>query len=546
MPNITRSRLGSRGDDEPPWEVRAPELPIPDPPCAEDHPPRAHGPSGRNLLPPGEVLDHVRAAREIQARAEVATLQGVLAWALAHPAPEGDGLVPGGPDEADLAGDGAPSVDSFCVAELATALRTTSEGARHAMADALDLAHRLPRLWRETLAGRVAVWRARRVASNTRLLNREAAWELDRRLAAGRFRCLGPVAIDRLVEAIAAELDPDLAEQQRVARSERRRIGIHLQDIDINGLVPISGVMDAADARVLDDALNRVATALGKAGVTSSHDVRRTMALAHLASGALPRFMGSPDAAEPDAAEPDAAEPPLVQRRVTLYVHLNGRDLLPGDDPQTGVGQCEGFGAPVLMQTIKAWCAASSHVSIRPVLDLNDSAESDRYEIPARIAEQVALRDETCVFPYCNRRARACDVDHISPHGTGGATHTDNLAALCRYHHRIKTHHPGWSYARVDESTYVWRTPHGSTLLRSRDGTVIPGGDGWSPGSSDAGSSSARSSSAGNGDVGNSDAATDSAVAGRFLDGSEEVSLASSLDQVRSMPWGPVPPWPLG
>ena len=38
------------------------------------------------------------------------------------------------------------------------------------------------------------------------------------------------------------------------------------------------------------------------------------------------------------------------------------------------------------------------------------------YVIPDRIREHVLLRDRTCVFPWCTRPARGCDVDHITPY----------------------------------------------------------------------------------------------------------------------------------
>ncbi len=35
------------------------------------------------------------------------------------------------------------------------------------------------------------------------------------------------------------------------------------------------------------------------------------------------------------------------------------------------------------------------------------------YDIPDRIREHITLRDRTCVFPWCARPARGCDVDHV-------------------------------------------------------------------------------------------------------------------------------------
>ena len=47
---------------------------------------------------------------------------------------------------------------------LAAALGITHDAARQLVAEALELAHRLPRLWARVLAGEVPVWRARLIA----------------------------------------------------------------------------------------------------------------------------------------------------------------------------------------------------------------------------------------------------------------------------------------------------------------------------------------------------------------------------------------------
>ncbi len=43
---------------------------------------------------------------------------------------------------------------------------------------------------------------------------------------------------------------------------------------------------------------------------------------------------------------------------------------------------------------------------MKPVIDLADHVHVEAYEVPDRIAEPVALRDLTCVFPWCSRPAR--------------------------------------------------------------------------------------------------------------------------------------------
>lgn len=67
-------------------------------------------------------------------------------------------------------GSGTPEVLASCFSELGGVLQTSALGARHLVADALDLRHRLPQLWTDVRAGRVRGWQARRVAAATRQL----------------------------------------------------------------------------------------------------------------------------------------------------------------------------------------------------------------------------------------------------------------------------------------------------------------------------------------------------------------------------------------
>ena len=90
--------------------------------------------------------------------------------------------------------------------------------------------------------------------------------------------------------------------------------------------------------------------------------------------------------------------------------------------------------------------------------------------VPARHRELIAVRDQTCVFPWCPRPARSCDADHIVPAARGGPTCPCNEASLCRRHHRVKTF-AGWTYTTLDAGTYLWSSPHGYRYLRDTTGT---------------------------------------------------------------------------
>ena len=65
-----------------------------------------------------------------------------------------------------------------------------------------------------------------------------------------------------------------------------------------------------------------------------------------------------------------------------------------------------------------------------------------RYRPPRDLARYIRLRDGTCRFPGCNRRARRAEIDHTIQRQNGGPTRWDNLACLCelcRYRHNARS-----------------------------------------------------------------------------------------------------------
>ncbi len=85
----------------------------------------------------------------------------------------------------------------------------------------------------------------------------------------------------------------------------------------------------------------------------------------------------------------------------------------------------------------------------------------DSHDPPTWMRDLVHLRDEHCIFPRCHIDARSCDLDHTTPydqHGPPGQTRPDNLAALCRRHHRAKTTGRWW-YLRTPDGDYHLARP---------------------------------------------------------------------------------------
>jgi hypothetical protein len=64
--------------------------------------------------------------------------------------------------------------------------------------------------------------------------------------------------------------------------------------------------------------------------------------------------------------------------------------------------------------------------------------------------------------------ARSADIDHTVDHADGGSTSHDNLAALCRHHHRLK-HEGGWRIEQPAPGSLAWTSPSGHIYRRAPD-----------------------------------------------------------------------------
>lgn len=96
------------------------------------------------------------------------------------------------------------------------------------------------------------------------------------------------------------------------------------------------------------------------------------------------------------------------------------------------------------------------------------------YRPPADLVRWLRVRDQTCRFPGCARRAARCDLDHTDDWASGGRTAFDNLAHLCRAHHRLKLE-TSWSVRHRGGGALEWRSPAGRLHL-TEPALPIPAG----------------------------------------------------------------------
>ncbi len=388
------------------------------------------------------ALEAVRVVRHERLRVEVAELVAVLDWATGHELSDADAVT--ARQGLRLGGEGCPVVDEYDAWDLSCVLGLSPDSCVAYLGNALELRHRLPRLWQRVTALEVPIWKAFRIATETQQLPAAGAEQVDASLAF----CAESVSwaqVERTVASALARWCPDEAERRRLDAADGRFLDVHLRGAretltTLQGTVEVTGTLDLADALDLDTALTHTAAQLATLGSTESLDVRRSQALGEIARAQL-------------ALDLDGA----AGRAVTIVAHVSDADAVAFvDNTQTPIG----------LQHLLDWCsAAGTRVTIKPVVDLAADLSSAGYRPSPSLREQVDLRDHRCVFPYCQRRRT--DHDHVVAHAEGGPTTSHNLARLCRAHHRAKTH-SAWTYETHTPGVYHWTSPTGLTYLVDR------------------------------------------------------------------------------
>jgi hypothetical protein len=441
--------------------------------------------------------------------------------------------LPGTEQGRQLGGQFTPKVLEFAAAELGAQMETTVGSARALMADALDLRHRLPELWQLICAGRVASWRARKVAQATRHLSRDSAMQVDAAVA-GLICTLPWHRFETLLTAKIIEADPRAAEERaKIWEAERFvRAGRTGQ----SGLKLLIARANAGDVTWFMATLNRIAEILRLQGDLEPADVRRSKAIGILAQPALalqllwdfrneqrpaaePQQPCEPIHNEPNSpVESSAAPPPAelleaaaanlpvtesreeapdsaliirpsgvdqrkLRPQVMLHIHLSDEALLAATADATalggGVGRLEGVGAVTLGQVRRFLTDTDCDVQVQPVVDPEDTTPVDGYEIPRRIREAMFLRMPASCFPYAAGSHRM-DLDHTKPYlppvrgGPPGQTGVHNLGPMTRLEHRIKTH-SRWRVRQPEPGFWIWRSPHHAYYLVSNAGTQYLG-----------------------------------------------------------------------
>lgn len=421
--------------------------------------------------------------------AQVADLLLVLQWADLHGDDPQDrpGAVPvshGGERLVELGGDGTPLVQDLCVHELAIARHTHPVSTRATMGDALDLRHRLPLTWAQVVALECETWVACKVARLSRRLDRDQVGIVDRAVA----EAIGGESPGRVLAIAEAKvIEADTAAHAARFDDARRRRGVWVSRTDLEtGSRSVFSRIEPGDAAWIDAMTERIADALlARPDLLRAHHPDLPAALDDLSHDELRAvafgWLARPD----DVCEllrigVDEVVPRKAHHRAVLYLHLH-ESALAGSS--TAVARVEGLGPMLLEQVVSL--LGHAHVTVKPVIDLDDHVSVNAYEFPTAVTERTRLRCVGDVFPYAVGTATMSgryDDDHAVPYdplGPPGQTGDHNDAPLARSHHRAKTHR-GYRVRQIGDGAYLWTTPHGLRRLVDVGGThELCASDAW-------------------------------------------------------------------
>lgn len=431
---------------------------------------------------PAEVLAALRAEQDDRHASEVRSMRLAAHWVALHPAADTGDPQACFQSPKTLAGEGSPVIDEFCIPDVATMLGLTCDAVGSYLTDVTELRYRLPNLWAGVLSGDVTPWRARAIAQATVALTPDAAAFVDEQTAWCANR-VTPAQLIRLVDHARARFMPDALARDIADAADRRHVTFTTDQVSYDGTMHLEADLDIPDALGLAEAVAAGAARLAALGSQDTLDGRRATALGDLARHQptldLDEEESAGSAVEVSAEHSATSQPSTT--RIVLHAHLSA-DAIRHHDLTATTAECltgylEQAGNRVLSaDQIAAWCGrADVSVVVKPVIDLHQRLETAGYTPTPRIREHVIARDRTCVFPWCGRNARRCDLDHVIPYdhahpARGGPTATDNLAPLCRRHHRLKTR-GRWRYRMTEPGVYVWTSPHGHQFLRDHTGS---------------------------------------------------------------------------
>jgi len=339
--------------------------------------------------------------------------------------------------------------------DISTALRMSSSSAQIRIDVARTLVNHLPHTCSALASGEISPAHATVIARETASAIRDglppfAIYEIETKaLAHAEFHT--PAQVANKVRTVLATIAPETFEKVVSKARDARRVSCYREN---DGMSTVVAILPAQDAQIVMKAIEafilrserseeKVSLVVTDQKDSRNADMKRADALTEMAAQSLAAM----------------SEDLLLHRRpITVNVTIDLPTLLGlAENP----GQLAGYGA---IPASVARTLASDGTWRRFITDPQSGALLDygreTYTPPQELVDFLIARDRTCRFPGCRQPAHRSDLDHAQSWESGGETNAQNLGALCRRHHRMKTH-GGWSVISNGDGSCDWKSPAG-------------------------------------------------------------------------------------
>ena len=357
--------------------------------------------------------------------------------------------------------------------DISTALRLSPTGAQHKIDIARALTNYLPNTCSALAVGEISTAHATAIAREAAsALNKglpdSVIFELEERaIAYSEFHT--PNQVGNMVRSVIAKATPREFEEIVEEARENRTVTCYK---DIDGMSTVVAILPAEGAQIVMNALeafilagdghhtncrNGESNADGGGDLSNdeeinprdsrSKEMKRADALVEIAS----RYLAS-----------QLSELTPQGRPLTVNVTIDLPTLLGlAENP----GELAGYGAiPASVAREIAADAKWKRFITEPLTGNLLDFGRESYLPPQALRDFLVARDRRCRFPGCRRSAHLSDLDHAQSWESGGETSLQNLGALCRRHHRLKTH-GGWKIESFSDGSCTWTSPAGKSFF---------------------------------------------------------------------------------
>ena len=352
-------------------------------------------------------------------------------------------------------------VDEIEREDISTALRLAPATAQSRIDIARTLVNNLPNTCSALATGEISSAHATVIARETAAAIRDGApesviFEIEQRaIAYAEFHTPGQLA--NHVRTNVAKFSPEEFEEVSTRATALRRVSCYNE---ADGMSTVVAILPAADAQIVMNSIEAFILRQEQLGKSQQQSAPRSTEFERLTidqkrADALSAICGN--------FLSEISETVAPQRRpLTVNVTIDLPTLLGlAENP----GQLAGYG-PIPASVARElasdskWKRFITEPQTGNLLDFG----RESYEPPQQLKDFLIARDRTCRFPGCRRSALLSDLDHAESWESGGSTSPGNIGALCRRHHRLKTH-DGWKIESFPDGSCTWTSPLGKQFF---------------------------------------------------------------------------------